>query len=242
MLPYQPRTYRALINPRDLVSFQVTVKETDLFIHAESDLSPQALALVLDARYQLEAFIRQHPDFATTLSSYPRTPHEHPLAREMVDATRDLNVGPMASVAGAIAEYVGRGLLSLTRQIIIENGGDIFLSTNRPVNVSVFAGTSPLSERIGLRIPVNRMPLGICTSSGTVGHSLSMGKADAVCVLSSSATLSDAAATALGNRIRNPGDLQHLETWARNMKGVWGCVVILGKTLAAWGDVELIEM
>ena len=75
----------------------------------------------------------------------------------------------MASVAGAIAQFVAQGLLESTNQVIVENGGDIFLKVNRPVNVSVFAGESPLSEKIGLKIPSRQMPLGICSSSGTVG-------------------------------------------------------------------------
>ncbi|MBW1868220.1 MAG: UPF0280 family protein, partial [Deltaproteobacteria bacterium] len=103
-------------------------------------------------------------------------------------------MGPMAAVAGAIAQYVGMGLLDLTDQVIVENGGDIFLKADRSLTVSVFAGASPLSGRFGLLIPVSRMPLGVCSSSATVGHSLSRGIADVVCILSPSSALADGAA------------------------------------------------
>jgi len=130
----------------------------------------------------------------------------------------------------------------MTQQVIVENGGDIFLKVNRPVTVSIFAGDSPLSEKIGLTIPNRQMPIGICSSSGTVGHSLSMGVADAVCLLSSSAILADGAATALGNRIKSKEQLEIVAQWADKMEGILGGVVVIGDSMAAWGDVELVSL
>lgn len=148
----------------------------------------------------------------------------------------------MAAVAGAIAEFVGRGLLELTDQVIVENGGDIFLKASREATVAVFAGKSPLSYRIGIRVHPERMPLGICTSSGTVGHSYSMGVADAGCVLSPSAAFADGAATALCNRIRGKRDLARVAEWAGSVRGIMGCLVVLGEHMTAWGDVELVAI
>jgi hypothetical protein len=116
------------------------------------------------------------------------------------------------------------------------------MKTARQSTVSIYAGASPLSGRVGLRIHERHMPLGICSSSGTIGHSLSMGTADAVCVLSPSAALADAAATALGNHIRSKKDLQNLPAWSQERKDILGGVVIVGDTLASWGDVELVGM
>ena len=171
----------------DLVSFQVRVKETDLWVSTGERLEKETRDLVLHARHQIESYISSHPDFLTTLKPYPDDPLAPPVVKEMISATRPSGVGPMASVAGAIAEFVGQGLLKSTGQVIVENGGDIFLMAKRPVTVSIFAGASPLSEKLGLLIPTGQMPLGVCTSSGTVGHSLSLGAADAACVLSASA-------------------------------------------------------
>jgi len=151
-------------------------------------------------------------------------------------------VGPMAAVAGAIAEYVGRELLEFSPEIIVENGGDIFLACSRETRVGIFAGNSPLSLRVGLVVPAAGHSWGVCTSSGTVGPSLSFGRADAVCILSSSASLADAAATAVGNLVRTPGDLEKGLEKAKAIEGVWGAVIILGEKLAAWGKIELVEI
>jgi ApbE superfamily uncharacterized protein (UPF0280 family) len=242
MPDYTKRFYRNRVKSEDLVSFEVMVKETDLFVGAECNLEKETRDLIFESRHQIESYIHTHGDFLTALEPYPEDPYAPPLVKEMIECTREVGVGPMASVAGAIAEYVGRHLLEKTNQVIVENGGDLFLKANRPVTVSVFAGTSPLSEKIGLVIPPRLMPLGVASSSGTVGHSLSLGKADVGCVVSPSAALADAAATALCNRIRGPKDLSRIEEWARNLEGIVGALVILGDKLATWGQIELIAL
>ena len=148
----------------------------------------------------------------------------------------------MATVAGAIAQFVAKGLLQITDQVIVENGGDIFLSVNRQATVSIFAGKSPLSEKIGLVIPIRQMPLGICSSSGTVGHSLSMGVTDVVCIISSSAVLADGAATALGNKIKSKKDLKRVGAWADQINGISGGLAIVEDRMATWGDIELVGL
>ena len=242
MTEYTERTYRKRVNTRDLVSFQVAVKETDLWISADKNLEKESRDLVIDQRHQLESYIGTHPNFLTTLKPYPEDPYAPAIVREMIETTRNLGVGPMASVAGAIAQYVGCGLLKYTDQVILENGGDIFLKTNRAVTVSIFAGESPLSGKIGLKIPQEKMPLGVCASSGTVGHSLSLGSTDIVCVISPSAVLADGAATALGNRIRDKKDLERVADWANEMEGVSGGLAIVKDKVAAWGEVELVKI
>jgi ApbE superfamily uncharacterized protein (UPF0280 family) len=236
---YTERHYRTRVRSPDLLSFHVAVKETDLWISAEQTLEKEAVGLVLDCRHHLEHYIATHPSFLTTLQPFPQDPYAPAIVKEMISSTREIGVGPMASVAGAMAQHVGLGLLPWTRQVIVENGGDIFLRAARDVTVSLFAGQSSLSERVGLVIPERMMPLGVCSSSATVGHSLSMGVADAVCVLSPSAALADGAATALCNRIGGKKELRRLDTLAKSIEGVVGVVVIMGDQLATWGDVEL---
>jgi ApbE superfamily uncharacterized protein (UPF0280 family) len=232
-------TYRRRIKCTDLISCHVSVKETDLWVSADRKLEKETRDLVFDYRHQLESYIRSHPEFLTTLSPYPEDPHSPPMVREMINKTRAVGVGPMASVAGAVAQFVANRLLEMTKQVIVENGGDIFLKVNRPVTVSILAGRSPLSEKIGLKIPTRQMPIGICSSSGTVGHSLSMGAADVVCLLSSSAVLADGAATALGNRIKSKENLEMVAQWVEEIEDILGGVVVIGDSMAAWGDVEL---
>jgi len=239
---YQERFYRKRVHSKDLVSFQVAVKETDLWISAKERLEKEARDLVLNSRLQLEGYISAHPDFLSALEPYPHDPFAPPMVREMIECTRTVGVGPMASVAGAIAQHVALGLLRSTDQVIVENGGDVFVRVDRPLTVSIFAGESPLSERIGLRVSARNMPLGICSSSGTVGHSLSLGAADAACIVSASAILADGAATALCNRIQGKRDLKGIASWAKGVKGILGALVILGDQMATWGDMELVAL
>jgi ApbE superfamily uncharacterized protein (UPF0280 family) len=242
MPDYTQRFYRNRVKSQDLVSFEVVVKETDLLVSAEQKLEKETRDLVLESRHQIESYIHNHADFLTALEPYPEDPYAPPLVKEMIECTREVGVGPMASVAGAIAGHVGRHLLKKTSQVIVENGGDLFLKANRPVTVSLYAGTSPLSEKIGLVIPPRLMPLGVASSSGTVGHSLSLGKADVGCILSPSAALADAAATALCNRIHGPRDLSRIDEWAGSLKGILGALVVLRDRMATWGEIELVAL
>jgi len=148
----------------------------------------------------------------------------------------------MAAVAGAIAEFVGNELLVYSPEIIIENGGDIYLKSLKKRIIGIYAGKSPLSGKIGLEIDDKNTPLGICTSSGTVGHSLSFGQADAVVVLAQSATLADAAATAIGNVIKQPDDINKGIELANNIKGLRGAVLIKNDTIGMWGEIKICQL
>jgi ApbE superfamily uncharacterized protein (UPF0280 family) len=239
---YRERFYRKKVRSSGLVTFEVAVKETDLLVSVEKKLENESRDLIFEARHQIESYIQLRPEFLTTLHPYPADSFAPPLVREMVECTTPVGVGPMAAVAGAVAQYVGEGLLRLSGQVIVENGGDIFLKANRAVTVSIFAADSPLSERVGVLIPPEKMPRGVCSSSGSVGHSFSAGTADAACVVAASATLADGAATALCNMVRGPKDLKKLGGWAANTQGVLGAVVILGDKLASWGEIELVVL
>ncbi len=242
MPSYEERTYRRKVNSDDLVNFHMVVKETDLWISAEKTLEKEARDLVFDCRQHIEDYIRFHPPFLTSLKPLSSTPYPSNIVKKMIEATNCLGIGPMAAVAGAVAEYVGHGLLQLSKQVIVENGGDIFLKTDRPATVSIFAGASPLSEKLGLHIPVRQMPLGVCSSSAKIGHSLSMGITDVCCILSPSAALADGAATAFGNRVKDEDDLEKAALWSDEIDGIIGGLIIVDDRIAAWGDIELVEL
>ena len=239
---YEPRTYRTRMARSGLVGFRVAVQETDLWVLAARDFTREVRELVVQERQQLEAYIAGHPDFLTTLVPWPEDPFAPPVVREMIAAAAATGVGPMAAVAGALAARVGRHLAPLSPEIIVENGGDIFLAISHPATVALYAGASPLSQRVGLRLDPASSPLGVCTSSGTVGHSLSFGQADAACVLAPNAALADAAATALGNRVRGPDAIAPALEWAAGLPEILGAVIIVGKKLGAWGRVELVPL
>lgn len=223
---------------------QVLVRETDLAIVAEKDLTEPATHLVIQYRSQLENYLRQHPLFLTSLFPLPQDLTAPPVVREMLAAGQAAGVGPMAAVAGVIAEYVGRELLrtqGLT-EIVVENGGDLYLKMTGDATIAIFAGESPLSNRVGLKIPHSFMPLGVCTSSATVGHSLSFGQADAVTVLAAATGLADAVATRICNEVKRESDVETALNLASQIPGILGVVIVMGENLGAWGAVELVEL
>jgi len=244
---YSDRVYRKLVNHAGLVSTRIRIEETDLHILAEQDVTEQATDLVLQYRAQLESYIVKNPRFSASLDPLQEDKIAPPLIRDMLKAGVAAGVGPMAAVAGSIAEYVGKGImLAGSREVMVENGGDIFLQRDQDCSIAIFAGESSLSYKLGVRIASARMPVGICTSSGTVGHSLSFGNADSVTVISKSTPLADAAATRLGNEVGRAGDtragIRKGLAKAAEIPGIIGVVVICGELMGAFGDVELIRI
>jgi ApbE superfamily uncharacterized protein (UPF0280 family) len=238
---YEPRTYRKWIKDVNLISFTVIVKETDLHIRAQSNLEKEALQSLRNHRRPLENYIKNHPLFLDSLEPYPVEDDAPNIVQEMAKAASIANVGPMAAVAGAIAEAVGRDLLNYSDEIIVENGGDIFLKSMEKRNIGIFAGTSPFTGKIALEIEPGDTPLGICASSGTVGHSLSFGVADAVVALSPSTALADAAATAIGNQITCADDIDTAIEISGHKYGLTGLVIIKDDRIGLWGTVKLVS-
>jgi ApbE superfamily uncharacterized protein (UPF0280 family) len=239
---YEERTYRNLIKTDDLVKFEVIVKETDLLVRAERDLSNETREFVLKYRRQIEAYIEANPEFQRSLIPLKEDPYAPEIVREMIRTSRLAQVGPMAAVAGAMAESVSKDLLKLSKEVIVENGGDIYLATSRERTIGIFAGDSPLSLKIGIVIGPEDSPLGVCTSSGTVGHSLSFGKADAVSVLSKSAALADAAATAIGNIVKEKKDIELGLERGKEIEGVLGMLIIVEEKMGVWGNITLAQL
>jgi len=239
---YEPRTYRHWITGKDLISFNVVVKETDLYIRASSNLKRKAHKLVFKYRDILERYIERHPSFVTSLEPLPVSDDAPHIVKSMSEAAARVGIGPMASVAGDIAEFVGNELLAFSPEIIIENGGDIYLKSRVKRIVGIYAGKSPLTGKICLEIKGQDTPLGICTSSVTVGHSLSQGKADAIIVLSKSATLADAAATAIGNLIVQLRDIPGGIEFAKGIDGLKGVIIIKDDKVGLWGKVKICQM
>jgi len=238
---YEKRTYRNLVKTDDLIKFEVIVKETDLLVRAERDLTKETRESILKYRHQLETYIAMNPEFQKSLIPLKDDPDIPEIVREMIRTSQLAHVGPMAAVAGAMAESVSKDLLKLSKEVIVENGGDIYLSTSKEQTIGIYAGDSPLSLKIGIVIRPEETPLGICTSSGTVGHSLSFGKADAVCILSRSAALADAAATAVGNIIQEKKDIELGLERGKEIEGVLGTLIIVGEKMGVWGNIKLIQ-
>lgn len=241
---YEPRFYRSWSEDSDLVSFNVLLKETDLLICAEENLQNEAEKSVKKYRGEIEEFIKDHEEFLLSLEPIKYKGKNSPeIVREMIDKSAEVGVGPMASVAGAIAEYVGRDLLKYSREIIVENGGDIFMKSKKKRMVGLFSGkASAFSKRIALEIAPEDTPLGICTSSGTIGHSLSFGRSDAVLVVSSSTILADSVATKIANHIVSKNDIEKGVELAKKINGLKGIVIVKEDKIGFWGDIKIIQL
>jgi ApbE superfamily uncharacterized protein (UPF0280 family) len=239
---YEERKYRDLFKGSNLVFFDARIMETDLMIGAERELKCEALESIRKYRRMIEEYIRSHHDFLTSLEPIAASEDAPFIIKSMCEAAAMAGVGPMAAVAGALSEMVGKDLLKLSEEIIVENGGDIFIKTKSTRKAGIYAGDSPLSEKLAIEINPADTPLGICTSSGTVGHSLSFGKADAAVVIAKNAFIADAAATAVGNLVISASDMEKAVQYGSSIPGVTGVVIIIGGAMAAWGNIKLLKL
>jgi ApbE superfamily uncharacterized protein (UPF0280 family) len=241
-MPISP-FYRDWVD-NELVRFSVRDKESDLFILADTDLKDKAAEFLRAYRADIEDHVKINPDFLYSLKPLKIGPDElkklPDILRKMYLASARAGVGPMAGVAGAVAECVGVALKPYTENVIIENGGDLYLRSATDRVLGIFAGDSPLSGRIRIRVRGSDTPMGISTSSGTVGHSLSFGSADSVTILSKDATLADTAATAVCNAVKTEDDIQGALELSKSIEGVLGCVVIYGRKLGSIGKIEFV--
>ena len=235
------RFYRSWASGRGLCGFTATVAETDLQIFADLAMPGEAEAAVRRVRRDIELYAVGHDGFLMSLKALEALPGAPNVVRQMCEAGSLYAVGPMAAVAGAVAEYVGRSLLERSTQVIVENGGDIFFKTDKPPVFGLYAGKrSSFTGRISFT-PRGIVAGGVCTSSGTVGHSISFGRADAVAVLARTSALADAAATAIANTIRDAKDVQRAIDVEKERGIVDGGLIAIGDTLGAWGSLEIME-
>ena len=233
--------YRELIAPGNLFSFQVEIKESNLLILASRKLPKQTEEALVWCRKDIEQYIYRNSIFRTTFKPFPLKEGMPPIVRTMAEAGREAGVGPMAAVAGAIAEFVGKELLNYCNQVIVENGGDIFMKVKKRRIVGIYAGDSPLSKRIALQIEPQDTPLGICCSAGTFGHSQSLGTADAVIILSPFTALADAVATAVGNLVKDEASIQKGLEFVQKIPFIRGGIIIKEKKMGAWGRLRIVR-
>lgn len=233
--------YRSRIRAAELRRFEVVVKETDLLVLSDQDIGDRVRDIVLTQRDRLERFIAANPLFLRSMKplAVPRTAPT--IVRMMAAAGQAAEVGPMAAVAGAVCEVVARGLGDAVSELILENGGDIYVSSTRERFVGIHSGEESHGLSLALRIRPGATPLGVCTSSGRIGHSLSLGDSAVATVTARSCALADAAATAVGNRVRGPHGVRDGLAAARLIPGVLGAVVVRDGQFGAWGDIEIVE-
>lgn len=246
-MSYELRTYRMLHRENDLTHFQVKVKETDLDIAVKKErYCDEFIYLVRDfigeRRKELEEFIEKDKKFLKALDPYKPQDDAPSFVKQMCEAGELAGTGPMAAVAGYFAQQVGELLTNYSKDVIVENGGDIWLKSSKTRRIGIYAGKSPFTNRIGLEIKAEQTPLAICTSSATIGHSLSFGQADSVIIIATSAVLADAVATAACNQVKSIKDLEKAVEFALSIAGIRGALAILDDKMAAQGEIKLVPL
>jgi ApbE superfamily uncharacterized protein (UPF0280 family) len=215
-------------------------KETIVTILCEEKYIRAGEERLLQCRKILEDYIRKDPEFSTTHAPHEPIPGADGIILRMCSESAKAGVGPMASVAGTFAlESLNVMIEAGAEEAVVDNGGDIALQVREPVTVGIYAGNSQIRDLAFLIAPSEK-PLGICTSSGTVGHSFSYGKADAAVVISDNVILADAAATALGNRIKSQNDLQDCFGLLEELDEIHSAMAVFQDRVALWGKLPKI--
>lgn len=219
---------------------RISIKETNIIL--KTDLKAHNLYyFILKERGELKDYIRRHEDFL--ISFEPLLVEAAPLiVKMMARAARKAEVGPMAAVAGTISQLsMGYLLKEGAKNVIVDNGGDVALKTHEDVTMGLYAGESSLSGQIGFKLKHEKTPMGVCTSSGTVGHSISFGRADSVTVFADEASIADALATSIANEVKgesNPdavgNGLARAEELRDYMRGV---IIIVGESAGMVGKI-----
>jgi len=214
------------------------LKETIVTIFArESRHIDAARESIKEQRAYLEDFIRKDPFFQITLEPYDLAQDDVPLiVKQMIGKSAVLGIGPMAAVAGTIAGFAVQAMMDEgATYAVVDNGGDICVLNDQPIVVGIYAGSSPIRD-LAFQLAARHKPLGICTSSGNVGPSISFGCADAAVVISQDVALADAAATTLGNAVTAEGPLQECFQ-SIDRPGINGALVIRGDKMALWKEL-----
>jgi len=238
------RAYRGFCSPGPgEKSYQVVLEQSDLYITSAQDLSAPALDRLQQTRGRIMGYSQFNPDFLTSLSPLQVDNRAPDIVLKMARAGELFQVGPMAAVAGAIAQDIADFLAASSPEIIIENGGDIYLYSRRTRTI----GLLPHPDRsmsLGLVIPETGFPCAVCSSSATVGHSLSLGHGDLVAVKAQNGAVADAAATAFCNLIKDKKSLSGLSKMADKFLGthISGVLAQMGEDMVVMGDMELVVL
>ena len=219
--------------------FNITIKESDLFFVTDKDVKEKAYFSLLKYRKIIEEHIKEYPEFFSSLR--PLKIPEKPLSKiilSMYKASEKANVGPFSAVAGAISQFVALDLKKYCKEILIENGGDIFIYGNKD-RIVALKGVNNLN--LGIKIKKEKLPLAVCSSSSKIGHSLSFGNADLVTVIAKDGALADAFATSICNKIKKKANLIKILEEV-SLDEIIGIIVIYNNKIAIKGDIEFTKL
>jgi len=238
---YQERFYREWTKDTDLYKYWIVIKETDMLVCTSRKLSEEFIKeIVKKYRTQIEEYVKTYEEFQTSLSPVKIEEDAPPIIEELGKYSHRLGIGPFAGVAGAIAQFVGEELMKVSPEVIVENGGDLFLKLEKIRKVGVVFYEPGRENILRIKIKPQNTPLGISSSSSKIGHSLSLGNVDLSCILARNSILSDMCATLLGNIIKTKKDVPSAFKFIKKIEGVKGALVIVEGEISVWGDVEFV--
>lgn len=231
--------YRKNISVAGKYCYRLRYKYSDIYITSDSDISGKISEPVIRFYSQLEKVILKDRGFAESLSPVNIHNDYPPLIKEMCSYTSIFNVGPMAAVAGAVCESIAGNIKDDCSFLMIENGGDVYIKSSTRVSAALFTGSKYFPENLNILIDPLDTPCGLCSSSGIMGHSLSLGRSDLVTVMSGTTIAADAAATAIANSINSKPDVDRALEKYRHYSQVKGLIILKDDRLAIWGDLQL---
>lgn len=233
------RTYRAS-RASELVCFQLVVEETDLWVAAREDLGVPMADHVRLLRGQIKSYAAVHPGFLTALEPLEAEARAPEIVRRMCRAGQLTGVGPMAAVAGALAQMLAEKFRDSSADLLVENGGDTYLFSTRDRHIGIL-NMPDQAVRLCVPVPAREFPCSFCASSARIGHSLSFGKADLVVVRARDAALADAAATALANALTGARAMDAVLARAQAWEsiGLDGVFSQCEGKIGVWGNMQL---
>ena len=195
-------------------------------------------AEIVRQRRILEDYIDDHPDFRDSFEPVELSSDAPEVAQRMARAAMLVDVGPMAAVAGAMAQCACQaGLEDGAQEAIVENGGDIYLRAAEPVIIGLGTGTAELADRLAFSLQANDTPISICSSSGQMVHSKSLGECDLATVVAGDAALADAAATQAANFVRTVEDVDSALERIAGIEGIEGVMIIKNDRVGLAGQL-----
>ncbi len=229
----------------NLYEYGLTINEST--IHLKSDKKEAIMESIEKIKYhrqELTNYVRDHPDFQYALKPVKMESTAPRIVQLMVKSSRVADVGPMASVAGALADFGLEAMLKTGANIaVVENGGEIAAYTRKPILVTILSGSLKLSGKIGFNLTEDDCPLGIATSSSKTGHAISFGEADSVTIVADTASLADAAATSVCNSVVGKDVKKSVQMGlerAKGIKGIRGALIIRGEHVGIAGRLPRI--
>jgi ApbE superfamily uncharacterized protein (UPF0280 family) len=232
--------YRNNVKTGGKYHWKITYQYSDLLLSSDKNIAGLIEKPLKDIYRYLNKCFKEDPVFLRSLSPVRINPGYPEIIKKMCLLSAEFNVGPMAAVAGTVNEFLAERINKYCGNLIIENGGDLYLRSKNDRILGIYVKNKYFKDSISIRIKAANMPCGVCASSGTFGHSLSLGKCDLAVVMSKSAITADAAATAVANSISCKDDILASIEHFRNCRGIDGLLLIKEDQIGLWGNIELV--